>query len=146
MVRPMSQATLFLLPVFIQVTLTFGLLFRLGPARVAALRRGEVKLGDIALGQKAWPVRITQISNTYASQFELPVLFYLLVMLALVTQKTDIWLVAGAWIFALSRLAHAYVYTTSNNVPARFRAFVAGAFTLTAMWAWLAGRILIEGA
>ncbi len=142
----MTQETLLLLPVFVQVALTFGLLYRLGPARVGAIRRGEVKLKDIALGQKAWPTRITQLSNTYSSQFELPVLFYLLVGLALVTRKIDIWLVAGAWIFALSRLAHAYVYTTSNNVPARFRAFVVGAFMLTAMWAWLAGRILIEGA
>jgi hypothetical protein len=74
------------------------------------------------------------------------VLFYALVLLTLATLKVDVWLVVGSWIFALSRLAHAYVHTGSNNVPARFQAFVVGAFTLTAMWAWLAGRILIEGA
>jgi hypothetical protein len=35
------QAVLF--PVFVQVALTFALLFWLGPSRVAAVRRGEVR-------------------------------------------------------------------------------------------------------
>ena len=75
----MSHSTLLLLPVFIQVALTFALLFRLGPARVAAVRRGEVKLKDIALGQNAWPDHITQLSRSFQNQFELPVLLYVLV-------------------------------------------------------------------
>lgn len=142
----MRLDTLLLIPVLIQVGLTFALLFRLGPARAAALRRGEVKLEDVALGQSAWPDRITQISNAYANQFELPVLFYLLAVLALVTQKLDMWLVAGAWLFVLSRIAHAAVYVTSNDVPLRFRAFVTGTSVLATMWIWLASRLLIEGA
>lgn len=142
----MSNPTLLLIPVFIQVALTFGVLFWLGPARVGALQRGEVKLKDVALGQSAWPDRITQIANTHNNQYQLPVLFYVLVLLALVVRKVDLVLVAGAWIFVLSRLAHAYVYVTTNNVPARFRAYVVGAVVLVAMWGWFAGRVLVEGA
>lgn len=142
----MSHATLLLIPVFIQVALTFALLFWLGPARVGALRRGEVKLKDIALGQSAWPDRITQIANAHNNQYQLPVLLYVLVLLALVTRKADLPLVAGAFLFVISRVAHAAVYVTSNNVPARFRAFVVGALTLVVMWGWLTFRILMEGA
>lgn len=142
----MSNPTLLLIPVFIQVALTFGVLFWLGPARVGALQRGEAKLKDVALGQSAWPDRITQIANTHNNQYQLPVLFYVLVLLALVVRKVDLVLVAGAWIFVLSRLAHAYVYVTTNNVPARFRAYVVGAVVLVAMWVWFAGRVLVEGA
>ncbi len=142
----MSHATLLLLPVFIQVALTFALLFWLGPARVGALQRGEVKLKDIALGQSAWPARITQISRSYQNQFELPVLFYVLVLIALVTRKPDIWLATGAWLFVISRLVHAYIHVTKNVVQARFQAYVVGAFTLVAMWLWLAIRVLLEGA
>ncbi len=142
----MSLATLLLAPVLVQVALTFALLFRLGPERVAALERGEVKLADIALGKAAWPDRITQIANAYNHQFELPMLLYVLAVLALVTGKVDAPLVAGAWVFAASRLVHAWIYVTSNNVPQRFRAFVVGAVTLAAMWLWLGGRLLIEGA
>lgn len=142
----MTHATLLLIPVFVQVALTFALLFWLGPARVGALRRGEVKLKDIALGQNAWPDRITQIANTHNNQYQLPVLFYVAVLTALVTRKADIVLVAGAWLFVASRIAHAAVYVTDNNVPRRFRAYVVGAFTLVAMWSWLAFRVISEGA
>ena len=141
----MNHTTLLLIPVFVQVALTFALLFRLGPARVAAVKSGEVKLEDIALGQRAWPDRITQISNAYANQFEMPVLFYALVVLAIVTGRVDMVLVAGAWLFALSRLAHAYVYVTSNRIRARFNAFTLGVFGLMAMWIWFAWRVLMEG-
>ena len=141
----MLEIRLLLLPMFLQVALTMGLLFWLGPARVGALRRGEVKLEDIALGQNAWPERITQIANAHNNQYQLPVLFYAAVLLALVTRKVDFVLIACAWIFVASRFAHAYVYVTSNDVPARFRAFVVGAFALVVIWCWLAARLLLQG-
>jgi hypothetical protein len=142
----MSHSTLLLLAVFPQVALTFGLLFWLGPARVAAVRRGEVRIKDIALGQSAWPDRITQISRSFQNQFELPVLFYVLVGLVLVTHKADVWLAAGAWLFVLSRLLHAFVHVTSNSIQMRFQAYVVGAGVLVLMWLWLALRVMIEGA
>jgi len=141
-----SQNQLLLIPVFVQIALTFALLFWLGPARVGALRRGEVQLKDIALGQSAWPDRITQIANAHNNQYQLPVLFYVAVLTALVTHKVDMALVAGAWLFVTSRIAHAAVYVTDNDVPRRFRTYVVGLFTLAAMWGWLAFRVISEGA
>lgn len=143
---PMDLYQLLLIPVFVQVGLTFALLFWLGPARVGALRRGEVKLKDVALGQSAWPDPITQIANAHNNQYQLPVLFYVVVLLALVTRKADMVLAAAAWLFVGSRIVHAWVYVTHNNVPSRFRAYVVGAFTLVAMWVWLAFRVIVEGA
>lgn len=142
----MSHSTLLLLAIFPQVALTFGLLLWLGPARVAAVRRGEVRLKDIALGQSAWPDRITQISRSFQNQFELPVLLYVLVGLVLVTRKADVWLVTGAWLFVASRLLHAYVHVTSNRIQMRFQAYVVGVAILVLMWLWLALRVTIEGA
>lgn len=142
----MSHSTFLLLAVFPQVALTFGLLFWLGPVRVAAVRRGEVKIKDIALGQRAWPDHITQISRSFQNQFELPVLFYVLVGLVLITRKADVWLVAGAWLFVASRLLHAFVHVTSNRIQMRFRCYVVGACILVLMWLWLALRVAVEGA
>ena len=51
--------------------------------------------------------------------------------------------VVMAWIFVLSRLAHAYIHTTSNHVPTRFRAFAVGMLVLLLMWIIFAVRILI---
>src|SRR3954447_16465064 len=109
-----------LLPVFVQIALTFGLLFWMAGARRATLTSGQLKVRDIALGQTAWPDRPQQISNSYDSQFQIPLLFYVLVILAWITRHADLLFVVMAWIFVLLRLAHAYVHTTSNPVRPRF--------------------------
>jgi hypothetical protein len=132
-----------LLPVFVQVGLTFFLLFWMGAVRLRALKGREVRLGDIALRQPAWPERPTQISNAYDNQFQLPVLFYALVPLALITRKADLLFVVLSWIFVATRLAHAAIHTTSNNVQQRFMAFLAGAIVLLIMWIVFAAHILL---
>src|SRR6185503_6149217 len=132
-----------LLPVFVQVALTFALLLWMASARTGSVRRGETKIRDIALGQTAWPDRPQQISNSYDSQFQLPLLFYVLVILAWITRHADVLFVVMAWIFVLLRIAHAYVHTTSNHVPTRFRVFAAGVFVLLLMWIIFAVRILL---
>ena len=132
-----------LLPVFVQVALTFGLLFWMAYARTSSVSRGETKIRDIALGQSVWPARAQQISNNYDSQFALPLLFYVLVILAWITRHADLIFVVMAWLFVLLRLFHAYIHTTSNHVPTRFRAFAAGMFVLLIMWIIFAVRILL---
>jgi hypothetical protein len=133
-----------LAPVFVQVGLTFVLLFWMGRARVAALKAGEVRMRDIALAQRAWPERVTQIGNAFSNQFETPVLFYALVALALVTRKADLLFVAMSWLWVVARLAHAYVHATTNMVPRRFQVFVVGALILMLMWLIFAVRVLLE--
>ena len=140
----MSAALLY--PVLVQIALTFALLFWMGSARVAALRRGDVKMRDIALGQRAWPERATQIANCFHNQLELPLLFFVLVALAIATRKADAWMAGLAWLFVALRLAHATVHTTSNRVTLRFQIYVAGALTLVLMWGLFALRVLADGA
>jgi len=132
-----------LLPVFVEVALTFVLMFWMARARVAAVSGGECKVRDIALRQPNWPVGVTQIGNAYHNQLELPVLFYVLTGLALVTKLADLAFVLLAWLFVATRVAHAYIMVTSNHVPRRFRAFAIGAFTLMAMWIVFIVRVLI---
>ena len=131
------------LPVFVQVALTFALLIWMASARTASVKRGETKLRDIALGQSAWPAKPMQIANCYDSQFQIPLLFYVLVVLAWITKQADLIFVVMAWIFVLSRLAHAYIHTGSNHVPTRFRVFAVGMIVLLLMWIVFAVRILI---
>jgi len=132
-----------LLPLFVQVALTFVLLFWMGRARAGAVARGQVRIRDIALGQPAWPERETQIANCFHNQFQLPVLFYLLVVLTLVTRKADLTFGALSWAFVLLRVGHAWVQVTSNHVPTRFRWYLAGLLVLLAMWTVFAVRILL---
>src|SRR5262245_35330736 len=139
----MSLASV-LLPVFVQVALTFALLFWMASARTGALRSKETKMSDIALGEGNWPARVMAVGNSYNNQLQIPVLFYVLVILAWITRKADLLFVVMSWIFVVSRIAHAWVHTTTNYVPNRFYAFAVGVFVLILMWVIFAVRILLS--
>lgn len=131
-----------LLPVFVQVALTFVLLFMMGRSRFAAAKAGEVPMADVPLGRAVWPERPTKFANAYHNQFQLPVLFYVLTALAIATRKADLLFVVLAWAFVALRIAHALIHTRSNVVLHRFRAFVAGMAVLALMWIIFAVRAL----
>jgi hypothetical protein len=130
----MMGAAAVLAPVFIEVALTFGLLFWVGAMRVEAVRSGAVRSRDIALREPNWPPRILQVANAYQSQLELPVLFYLLSMLVLFTGRSTVTLLVLSWLFVISRLLHSLVHVTTNNVARRFFMFLIGATVLLLMW------------
>ena len=132
-----------LLPLFIQVALTFVILFWMARSRIGALKAGELKMADMALGQAVWPPRVQQVSNSYHSQLQLPVLFYVLTILAIMTRHADFIFVVLAWLFVASRIVHAFIHCTTNYVRHRFNAFAVGVFILLAMWIMFAVEILL---
>jgi hypothetical protein len=134
-----------LLPLFVQIFLTFFLMFWMAHTRFGAIRRREVAVPDIALRQPAWPQGPTQIANAFHNQLELPVLFYVLVILALFTRKADTLFVVLSWMFVATRLVHAAIHVTSNDLRARFAAFAAGAVILLIVWIIFALRIFFAG-
>jgi hypothetical protein len=141
----MSVSSL-LLPLFVQVGLTFVLMGWMWRLRIAALTNRQVNFRDIALRQPAWPARATQVGNAFHNQLEIPVLFYVLVAFILITRTNDIVFVVLAWAFVAARLVHAWIHTGSNVVPRRFYAMVASAVILAVMWLIFALRILSSGA
>jgi hypothetical protein len=132
-----------LLPVFVLVGLTFALLIAMATARRDALVNKETKIRDIALGEPNWPVRATQIGNCFKNQFELPVLFYALIALALPLRHADLVIVILSWVFVVTRFVHAGVFVTSNDLNRRSLAWFAGVLVLFAMWVYFALRILL---
>jgi hypothetical protein len=134
-----------LLPLLVQVALTFAIGFWMAFGRVAAVRARKVHPREIALREPNWPPHLMQLQNAFLNQFEMPVLFYALTILALFTRTADLLFVVPAWIFVALRLAHAYVHVTSNRVPRRALFFLAGAAVLCVMWIMFAIRILVAG-
>jgi hypothetical protein len=132
-----------LLPVFVLAGLTFVLLLWMVGSRRQALVGGETKIRDIALGQPNWPTRATQIANCYANQFELPLLFYILIALALPLRHADLFIVLMSWVFVVTRFVHAGIFVTSNDLGRRSLAWLAGVLVLLAMWIYFALRILL---
>jgi hypothetical protein len=138
------SVTAILLPVFVQVALTFAVLFRLGFMRLRAIRAGRVQRERAAIDDTAWPLYVRKAGNCLRNQFELPVLFYAVVGFALVTRQADLPFVVLSWLFVLSRIVHAGVHVTFNDVAWRFGTFAFGALVLLALWILFALGILLS--
>jgi hypothetical protein len=132
-----------LLPVFVLIGLVFGLGFWMGAARNISLASGRARIRDVAPNESNWPERATKVGNCFRNQFEVPLLFYVLIALALPLRHADLVLVLLSWVFVVTRYVHAGVFTTSNNMKQRFLAYLSGVLVLLAMWIYFALKILL---
>jgi hypothetical protein len=123
-----------LLPLFLEVILTFALLFWLAPLRAGDFSSGRTRPQDVALREPNWSQRSLQVAYSYSNQFELPVLFYVLTILAWVTRHADLIFVVLAWVFVIFRYLQAGVHVTSNRVRLRGSFFIVSAIVLAIMW------------
>jgi hypothetical protein len=130
-----------LLPLFAQVLLTIALGLHLAVRRRMAFATGT-RWQDISLREPNWPKDAIVAHNAYLNQFEVPVLFYVLTILALITKQADLLFVIMAWIFVAMRYCQAAVFLTTNHVPIRGAFFGIGVLVLTVMWAIYIVRIL----
>ena len=140
----MSLTQHLLLPAFVQFALTVYVLTRMGQGRVRAVRSGQVKYSDVD-SKSAYSESVQKFSNNYVSQFELPVLFYVVLAFALATELIDLKLIGLAWAFVGSRLVHSFVHTGANRIATRFKVFVVGLVFLVGMWAWFGLRLFVIG-
>jgi hypothetical protein len=129
----MSVQTI-LLPLFVEVILTFVLLFCLAPMRTRDFGSGAVRPQDVALREPNWPKRTMQFAYSFSNQFELPVLFYVLTILEYITHLAGVVFVVLAWIFVIFRILHAFVHVTNNIVRLRGALFAMSAVVLAIMW------------
>jgi hypothetical protein len=131
-----------LLPLFVEVLLTYGLLIATAITRRDDLKSGRIRPQDIALGQLNWTTKTQQLGNAFNNQFQLPVLFYVLTILAVITKHADVLFVVLAWIFVLLRIVHVYIHVTHNRVLRRGLTFGLGGIVLLIMWLIFMVRIL----
>lgn len=123
-----------LLPLFVEVLLTFGLWMWMAGLRTRDLGSGGVAPASIALREPNWSKRTLQVAYSFSNQFELPVLFYVLTILAYVTHWAGYVFLILAWIFVIFRILHAVVHTTSNVVRVRGSLYGVAAFALFLNW------------
>jgi hypothetical protein len=109
---------------------------RLLVVRVAEMRAKRLPMQAVSNSVKtAARLERVQASDNFKNLFEVPVLFYTLVALALASGRMPGWLVAGAWCFVLLRYAHSAIQCSYNKVLHRFAAFLLSLLLLTGLWA-----------
>ena len=120
-------------PVLAQIFLTLIMLIVLGARKAKAVKVGDVNRQQAAFNNRVWPEDVVKVSNSIANQFETPLPFYVLCLVFYRINAAGLIAIVLAWMFVLSRLAHAYVQIGSNYVPMRLRFFLIGCLVLIAM-------------
>jgi hypothetical protein len=128
--------------VLLQGAIALVLLWILGAIRVPMVQSGKMAVRDIALSRDPWPEHEKRVANAFDNQFQLPLLFYVACGIALYFGPD--WIaVALAWLFVLTRIAHAVIFATRNRVGPRFLTYTAGYAALCLLWLDLAIRLIL---
>ena len=120
-------------PVVVMVLMTLLIYVRLIKVKIREMKAGRVDMARRGLHESAWGDAVLQINNNIRNQFELPVLFYVVCGVLWALEAVGILALVAAWLFVLSRIAHAWVHLTSNYIPNRRRLFTVGWWVLAAM-------------
>lgn len=122
-------------PIFALATWTGFILLLMAYRRLTASRRERWHPNEFALGESpkiSAPVILA--NRNYMNLLELPVLFYVVCILALHVRPGSSVLVGLGWAYVIARVVHSVVHVTYNNVVHRFWAFVVSNAILIAMW------------
>ena len=132
-----------LLPALAMVALTIIVWFRMYTSRVAEMRRERIHPQSVATSaQMAARITDTRASDNFRNLFELPVLFYVaLLVLAWTGHVTPVTLLL-AWLFVALRMLHSAIHCTYNRVVHRFYAYLASSVVLWVLWGVIAVDLL----
>lgn len=102
-------------------------------AHIAANRPTAADFADVeAVSRYFRPVE--RPAQNLANLFEMPVLYFALAPLLILTGCASTAQVALAWIFVGFRLAHTVIHIGPNMIMARARVYIASNIVLFAMW------------
>lgn len=117
------------------VALTFIVYMMLYRTRVGEMRRRRIHPQKFATRQSAsGQLENTSNSDNLINLFELPVLFYLAVIVIWQLQVTDTLYLALAWIYVALRVSHSIIHITYNRVLHRFYVHLISNGVLLLLW------------
>jgi hypothetical protein len=131
-------------PTFALVALVFVVWFVLFVQRFGHMRRNPPPPDAFADGESALryfrPVELP--ANNLANLFEMPVLYFALVPLLLITRHGDHVQVALASVYVAARVIHSVIHIAGGSILARFVVYLASCVVLSAMWIGFAADML----
>lgn len=88
------------------------------------------------------PEEVNNASNNLKNLFELPIIFYVISLLAIINNASDSMLVISAYAFWLTRCIHSYIHCTRNIVKLRFFTYVISSLFLWFMVCYYAMQVI----
>jgi hypothetical protein len=109
-------------PFFATIFLTLLVWVYMYIRRISFIRSNKFsakELSPLVFAQLS-PPEVANPSDNLKNLFEIPVLFYALVLYLFVTQQVDTTYVTAAWVFVVFRALHSAVHCTFNLIMLRF--------------------------
>lgn len=132
-----------LLPGFALAGLTFLVWCRLYAERLGQMKRERVHAQSVATSaQMAARLKDTRAADNFRNLFELPVLFYFVLLVAAQTGQSGALVLGLAWAFVVLRVVHSAIHCSYNRVTHRFLAYLLGACCLWLLLAAVGWRLL----
>ncbi len=123
-------------PMCAYTLLLFAIWALLGYVRVSGALRGRISSEYLRVGEGVRPAdKIVDIHHHFSNQFEVPVLFYLGCIAALVTESVDSTSVTLAWSFVGLRVIHTAIVLVKNDPRVRVGPYVLSAVAVWGIWA-----------
>ena len=123
-------------PTFALVALVFGVFAVMFAKRFGHIRANPPRADDLASGEAAlrYFAPVEMPANNFRNLFEMPVLYFALVPLLLITNQDSVAQVVLAWVYVALRYLHSFIHIGPKKVPVRAMLFVLSAIILSAMW------------
>jgi hypothetical protein len=127
----MKQSAIFA-PFLLTMLLTLIVWFYMYAKRIPFLQRSRTDLNTLTAAELARisPPAVSNPSDNLKNLFELPTLFYGVVLYLYVISGVDTIYLIAAWIFAVFRVLHSAVHCTINIVLVRFWLYCISALAL----------------
>jgi hypothetical protein len=121
------------------VLLTAIVWLRMYSVRIGEMRTRKINPQKLATVRDAVKyLQDTGAADNFRNLFEVPVLFYALVPVLLITGLASTTQLVLAWIYVVLRAAHSFIHVTYNRVMHRFIAYSLSTLILFAMWGMFA--------
>ncbi|RRS02989.1 MAPEG family protein [Aquabacterium soli] len=125
-------------PMAVLALWTLSVLLLVPIARFKAGARGEVDFDDFKHGESARvPVHTRVPNRVFMNLLEVPVLFYVACLVAVILQHVTPTQIALAWAYVALRVLHSLIYLGFNKVPLRLTVFAVSNVVVAVMWVLL---------
>ena len=122
-------------PMFTLVCWTLIILLRIAFKRLLPIARGQLSTEDFRVGESSRVPQDIQLANrNLVNLLEVPVLFYLAVLLSISAPLSSPLLLPLAWLYVALRIAHSLIHISYNHVIHRLIAFASSNLVLLVLW------------
>ncbi len=130
-------------PAVTMAALTFVVWLHMYSRRIAEMKRERIHPQAVATSAQM-TARLTDsaAADNLRNLFELPVLFYLAIVVAVQTNQVTAITLALACLFVALRIVHSAIHCSYNKVIHRFYAYVCGGTVMWLLWGVLAIGLL----